>query len=152
MSLDYTLRWYIKIDENTVLKDVINQIYNKENLDIDFINNLLFSYEQSVFDAQTLDIWKDRLYNLIYLLYVNSKKTEAVMFYSLLKNEMNLKLFMSILLQRSVFNHFVAWKENLKESKSIVNIFKKRNNSEDEIDTKKIDEIILLLKKSWLNE
>ena len=152
MSLDYTLRWYIKSDENDVLKDVINQIYSKESLDIDFVNNLLFSYEQSVFDTQTLDIWKDRLYNLIYLLYVNSKKTEAVMFYSLLKSEMNLKLFMSIILQRSVFNHFIAWKENLKESKSIVNIFKKRNNSEDEVDTKKIDEIILLLKKSWLNE
>ena len=85
---------------------------------------------------------------MIYLLYVNSKKTEAVMFYSLLKNEMNLKLFMSILLQRSVFNHFVSWKENLKESKSIVNIFKKRNNAEDDVDTKKIDEIILLLKKT----
>ncbi len=152
LTKDYTLRWYIKADENSVLKELLDEIYNAESLDIDYVNNKIYSFENSIFDEKTLSIWKDRLYNLIYLLYVNSKKTEAVMFYALLKNELNLNLFKSILLQRSIFNHFVALKENLKESKSIVNIFKKRNNSTDELDVNKIDSIISFLKKSWLNE
>ncbi len=152
LTKDFTLRWYIKSDENSVLKKLLEELYSLETLDIDQINNKIYSFENLVFDESTMALWKDRLYNLIYLLYVNSKKTESVMFYSLLKSELNLNLFKSIILQRSIFNHFVALKENLKESKSIVNIFKKRNNSNDELDMNKIENIIEFLKKSWLNE
>ena len=152
MSLGHTIRWYVKSEENAELKNILNKIYNSEPISIDFINELMFSSENLVFDKSTLNMWKEKLYNLVYLLYVNSMKKEAVMFYSILKNESYMNLFKSILLQRSVFSHFVSLKEYLKESKSIVNIFKKRNNTDEEYDSKKIDEILELLRKSWLNE
>lgn len=152
MSLGHTLRWYIKSDENNELKILLDKIYNQQEISIDFINETMFESENLIFDELTLNSWKDKLYNLIYLLYVNSMKSEAVMFYSILKNESYLNLFKSILLQRSVFSHFLSLKEYIKESKSVVNIFKKRNNTEEEYNSKKIDEILDLLRKSWVNE
>ena len=152
MSLPHTLRWYIKSDENEELKILLDKIYNQQVPSIDFINESMYKSESLIFDEVTLNSWKDKLYNLVYLLYVNSMKQEAVMFYSFLKNDVSFNLFKSILLQRSVFSHFVTLKEYIKESKSVVNIFKKRNNTEDEYNSKKIDEILDLMRKSWLNE
>lgn len=147
LTKDYTLRWFINKDDNQILKAVADEMY-----DID----ILSSEEISSFHGKALAavddyIWKDRLVNLVYLLQTNSLKDEAGMFYSLLKNPKHYSLFKSILIQRSIFNYFVALKENQKESALTVNIFKKRNTSQYDYDCKKLENIISKLKKSWID-
>ena len=61
-------------------------------------------------------------------------------------------LFKQILLQRSVFNYFAGKREIIKDDKFTANIFRKRNSSETKLDSKKLDRIIDILKKNWLNE
>lgn len=152
LTKDYTLRWFIKADENEFVKRLIDKIYNKEDLTIEFVNEEFKLSIDSVFDDKTVKSWIDRLYNLIYLLSVNSESNDAVKFYSLLNNEELFSLFKSVILQRSVFNNFVILKENLKESLLTVNIFRKNNKRQAEYDAKKLDFIIDLLGKNWINE
>lgn len=147
LTKDYTLRWFISKDESTVLKDVVEEMYNQEDLSAENIS----SFHKKAMSAVDDVTWKNRLVNLIYLLQTNSSKNDASKFYSVLKNSEHYSLFKSILVQRSIFNHFIALKENQKESALTVNIFKKRNTSQYDYDIKKLDTIINKLKKSWID-
>lgn len=147
LTKDYTLRWFISKDESTILKDVVEEMYNQDDLNAENIS----SFHKKAMSAVDDVTWKNRLVNLIYLLQTNSSKNDASKFYSVLKNSEHYSLFKSILVQRSIFNHFIALKENQKESALTVNIFKKRNTSQYDYDIKKLDTIINKLKKSWID-
>lgn len=147
LTKDYTLRWFINKDDNQILKAVADEMYDIDILSSDEIS----SFHGKAMAAVDDYIWKDRLVNLVYLLQTNSLNDEAGMFYSLLKNPNHYSLFKSILIQRSIFNYFVALKENQKESALTVNIFKKRNTSQYDYDCKKLENIISKLKKSWID-
>lgn len=147
LTKDYTLRWFINKDESPVLKEVVEQMYNQEDLSAENIS----SFHKKAMSAVDDVTWKERLVNLIYLLQTNSSKNDASKFYSVLKNSEHYSLFKSVLVQRSIFNHFIALKENQKESALTVNIFKKRNTSQYDYDIKKLDTIINKLKKSWID-
>ena len=64
----------------------------------------------------------------------------------------SIPLFKQILVQRSVFSHFVLLKDNSKEPFITTNIFRKKNSPEYKYDTKKLEKIISLLRKSWIDE
>ena len=85
-------------------------------------------------------------------MFVNNAKNDAAMFKSILENENNFKIFKMVLMQRSVFNYFIAIRESSKESMFTTNIFRKKNNTEEKINVKKAEEIIKILKKNWINE
>lgn len=152
LTKDYTLRWFVKADEVLVLKQVTDDFYNAENLDNDLIKKGHDIVLDAIFDDNTILIWKEKLYNLIYLLLQNSQNTVAEMFYFLIKDESLFKSFKSILVQRSIFNHLFLLRENQKQSALTINIFKKRNTTEFEYDSKKLSDVIDILKKCWIDE
>ena len=152
LTKDYTLRWFIKADENSKLKEFIDILYSQDVLISDFVTEKFNEYLPLVFNDETNLIWQEKLYNLIYLLLTNYAPKDAIKFYSVLNNDDLLNVFKSVIMQRSVFSNFVILKENQKESLLTVNIFKKKNNNFSEYDSKKLDKIIDFLRKKWINE
>ena len=152
LTKSYTLHWFVKADEVPIIKQIADEFYSAEVLNRDLIKNGHDVLLQAIFDEETIKIWKDKLYNLVYLLSQNSQITVAEMFYFLIKDESLFNSFKSILVQRSIFNHLFLLRENQKQSALTINIFKKRNTSEFEYDSKKLTEIIDILKKSWIDE
>ncbi len=151
LTKEYSFRWYIKADENTALKNVVEKIYNEEP-SIEDLNAIVKSELENIFDDETQNIWKNRLMHCIYLLHNNDKKTDSEIFKSILQKEEHFNIFKSILIQRSIFNHFFMLKETAKESILTTNIFRKKEAEKNKIDTKKVQNIIELLKKNWINE
>lgn len=148
LTKDYTQRWFINKEGNSVLADVLEKIYNSELLDKEIISD----FHHCALAAFDENIWRQRILNLVYLLNENSKSKEAVIFNALLNNESLFNLFKSVIIQRSIFTYFMVLKENQNESLFTVNIFKKKNMANTSYDTKKIDNIIVILKKCWINE
>ncbi len=151
MAAEYTFRWFITPNDNKVIKKITEDIYLCKNLDISIVNNMIKDNIDNVFTDEVIKIWQERIYNLIYILRQNQKLKEADNFYTIIKDENAFKLFKYIILQRSIFNYFVALRENTKESFFTQNIFKKRNADENKYDIKKISEIIILLKEDWID-
>lgn len=151
LTKEYTMRWFITPEENSIINDLVEKIYNLPELDIEEINNSILSNIDNILNDDAISLWKNRIVNLIYLLHNNSDERNADIFYTMLNDEKYFKMFKSILLQRSVFNYFVAKKENLKDSKLTTNIFRLRNKSEEKYDIKKIEKIIEFLKRNWLD-
>ncbi len=151
LTKDYTLRWFISPSESNIVKELVSTFYDIEDIDISFINEEIKNNSDKIFDEISNNIWIDRLYNLIYLLRTNSLQNEADCFYTMLKKEEYFNLFKNILLQRSIFNYFVSLKESLKESLLTTNIFKRKNSNECKYDIKKIDNLIKIMKNSWID-
>ena len=147
---EYTLRWFLTPSDNDIIRDITENIYNQQSIDIKEINKMLKDNINNIFNAEITDIWINRFYNLIYILSNNDRKQEADIFYSILKNEELFELFKQIIVQRSVFNYFVALKENTKNSFFTTNIFRKRNSNENKYDIKQLNNIIDILKRGWL--
>lgn len=152
MAGESTFRWFLTPSDNDVIKQIMEYIYSLENIDVAQISEMLKNKTPDVFDEETEKLWINRIYNLIYILHNNEKSNEADIFYTIIKNEELFTLFKQILIQRSVFNYFVALKENLKESFFSKNIFKKRTAIENKYDVKKINTIIIELKRSWIDK
>lgn len=150
MAKEYTFRWFLTPSDNDVIEKIINDIYFIDKINIEIINKLLLDNIDNAFDNNTLNIWKNRFYNLIYILRQNNKLREADEFYSIVKQENLFQLFKQVILQRSIFNYFVAEKENTKESFLKKNIFKQKNNNKYEIN--KLNEIIEILKRGWVGK
>lgn len=151
LTKEYTLRWFITSNENNEVKDLVDKIYDFENLDIDEINLLVKNKISLVFNEENTLIWKNRVYNMIYLLKANCENKDSDKFYTILDNENYFNLFKSIIIQRSVFSHFVSLYENSKDIFNTPNIFTKRNSRESKYDIKKLKEIVEFLKKRWIN-
>ena len=151
LTKEYTLRWFITPEENKIIKEVVESIYSSDNLDINEIHSLLKNKLEILFTQEYTEIWLNRIYNLIYLLRNNARLKDADLFYTMLKSDEYILLFKEIIMQRSVFNNFVSKREHINDTKLTTNIFRMRNASENKLDIKKIEEIIDLLNRSWLN-
>lgn len=147
---DYTLRWFITPNENEFVKSVTDYIYSSEILNIEQVNSFIKEKIPVIFNDFVENIWKNRFYNLIYLLISNSEEKIANKFYTILNDSNYFSLFKEIIVQRSVFSHFVGLLENSKDSVLTTNIFAKRNSVEAKYDIKKLDSIVEFLKKSWI--
>ena len=151
LTKEYTFRWFICPSENKTIRNFVDEIYSMDELQIEYINENIKSRADNVFDNNTAKIWENRLLNLIYLLRSNSELKDADNFYTILKNDDYLKTFKLVIIQRSIFNHFIGLKENTKESFLTTNIFKKKSSNENKYDLKKLDKIISLLKRNWID-
>lgn len=152
LTKEYTYRWFLTSANSQAVKELTENIYNLESYDIKEINNMLIKAKNEIFDENCVQLWKDRIVNLIYILCCNSKEDDAAKFAYLLENEEMFNIFESILIERSVFNHFVILKDNLKNNKLTVNIFRKKAVDENKYDENKLNNIIKTLESSWIDE
>lgn len=152
LTKDYTLRWYISTSDNEKIKELISVIYNLKTDNIKTINNTIKEFMPAVWSKETINIWRNRIKNLIYILNENNKVDDAVTISYLLKNDNLFELFKQIIMQRSVFNNFTAIRENLKTSAFTANIFTKKNKKENVFYKKETDAVLNILKKGWFNE
>lgn len=152
LTKEFTFRWYIKPSENSVISMILDEIYNCSNINIEFVNELIKNNISNVFDDITRKTWIKRIEHCAYLLDTNMKKKEALIFYTLLYNVELFKIFEMVLIQRSIFNHFISLRELSKESILTTNIFRKKQAEKNKYDIKKIECVIKLLKKNWINE
>lgn len=151
LTKEYTLRWFITLNECKELKEIVEQVYNCESLDINEINSSIKEKIPFVFDEKNTKLWQDRFYNMIYLLRINCDNKHSDIFYTILKDENYFNLFKSIIMQRSIFSHFVSLYENTKDVFYTANIFTKRNSKDSKYDVKKLSAVIDYLKRNWIN-
>ena len=152
LAKEYTYRWFISSAESNSLQKIIDEIYNLDILNEDIIDKILIEAVNKVFDLKEENIWKNRLEQLVYLLKENSFEKDANLFFSVLQNDEFFTLFKQVILQRSIFNNLLLLNENVKKSSLPVNIFKKKTLDEEKYNIKKIEKIIVELKKYWINE
>ena len=152
LSKEYSYRWFINYNENSVLKELVEEIYNIDDIEIDKVNSILINYIDKIFDEKICNIWENRIKDLIYLLKENIKNNDYFIFLKMLKNDDLFYLFKQIILQRSIFNNILLLRENVKTSILPTNIFKKKTVNEEKYSIQKIDKIVSVLKKSWINE
>ena len=151
LSKEYSYRWFINYTENACLKQLVEEIYNLDEIKIESVNSILVNYIDKVFDENVCILWKNRIKDLIYLLKENVKNNDYFIFVEMIKDENLFYLFKQIILQRSIFNNILLLKENVKTSVLPTNIFKKKSVNEEKYSIQKIDKIVCVLKKSWLN-
>ena len=152
LTKEYTFRWYIKPSENKVLDEVIQNLYEQNEITIEYINSVVNNNINLIFDENITKIWKERIKQCIYLLFENDRKEDAKLFYTILMKDDNFQTFKFVILQRSIFNSFIAKKELSKENILTTNIFRKKQIQKENYDTKKIDKVITILKKNWIYE
>lgn len=152
LTKEYTFRWYIKPSENKVLDEVIQNLYEQNEITIEYINSVVNNNINLIFDENITKIWKERIKQCIYLLFENDRKEDAKLFYKILMKDDNFQTFKFVILQRSIFNSFIAKKELSKENILTTNIFRKKQIQKENYDTKKIDKVITILKKNWIYE
>ena len=152
LTKEYTLRWFITPSENILIKLLVDGIYKEDEPNIENINKKIKVNIDKIFDEKEVIIWENRFFNLIYLLINNSLLKEADNFYTILKNNDLFTLFKVVIIQRSIFNYYVGLKENIKESFFTTNIFRKKNTKSKSYDIKKIEKIINILKRHWIDE
>ena len=152
LTKEFTLRWFITPSENDVLKDIVQDYYNQSELNINYFDEKLISATDSVFDEKTVMAWKNKFYELIYILKSNNKSNDADKFYTIVENDELFNVFKLVTLQRSIYSHFTYLIENSKDNLLTTNIFKKRNSKNIKYDIKKLEKILDLLKKNWINE
>ena len=152
LTKEYTLRWFITPSENILIKLLVDGIYKEDEPNIEDINEKIKDIIDKIFDEKEVIIWQNRFFNLIYLLRNNSLLKEADNFYTILKNNDLFTLFKVVIIQRSIFNYYVGLKENIKESFFTTNIFSKKNATSKSYDIKKIEKIINILKRHWIDE
>ena len=152
LTKEYTLRWFITPSENILIKLLVDGIYKEDEPNIEDINEKIKDSIDKIFDEKEVIIWQNRFFNLIYLLRNNSLLKEADNFYTILKNNDLFTLFKVVIIQRSIFNYYVGLKENIKESFFTTNIFRKKNTKSKSYDIKKIEKIINILKRHWIDE
>lgn len=152
LTKEYTLRWFITPSENILIKLLVDGIYKEDEPNIENINKKIKDNIDKIFDEKEVIIWENRFFNLIYLLINNSLLKEADNFYTILKNNDLFTLFKVVIIQRSIFNYYVGLKENIKESFFTTNIFRKKNTKSKSYDIKKIEKIINILKRHWIDE
>ena len=152
LTKEYTLRWFITPSENILIKLLVDGIYKEDEPNIEDINEKIKDSIDKIFDEKEVIIWQNRFFNLIYLLRNNSLLKEADNFYTILKNNDLFTLFKVVIIQRSIFNYYVGLKENIKESFFTTNIFSKKNATSKSYDIKKIEKIINILKRHWIDE
>ena len=150
LTKEYTLRWFIDINNNKNAKDMFFEIYKLDNYEIDTINSIIKNHIDIIFDKEQIELWKNRLEELIHILDINNKEQETKMFLSILRNESLFNTFKGILLQRTVFNNIVRIKQDMKTKNEASNIFSKKNEVEDEFDIKLIEKLIKELQKNWI--
>ncbi len=151
LTKEYTYRWFLTASNSSELKQFTENIYNLDVYDINKINEMLIQTQHKIFDKDYDLIWRERLINLIYILDCNSKTDDASKFLYILKNDEMFNLFKSILLERSVFNHFYMLKDNIKDKKLTVNIFRKKAQEESNYSENKLNEILKILESNWMN-
>lgn len=152
LTKDYSFRWYIRPGENKELNEVIDNIYSQDDIDIDKLNTIIKENKEKIFNADKEDIWKKRILQCIYLLLQNKNRTDAELFYAILDNEDHFLTFKTVIIQRSIFNQFIAMREASKESLLTANIFRKKQIQKEKYDIKKIEKVINIIKKNWINE
>lgn len=152
LTKDYSFRWYIRPGENKELNEVIDNIYSQDDIDIDKLNTIIKENKEKIFNADQEDIWKKRILQCIYLLLQNKNRTDAELFYAILDNEDHFLTFKTVIIQRSIFNQFIAMREASKESLLTANIFRKKQIQKEKYDIKKIEKVINIIKKNWINE
>ena len=152
LTKEYTLRWFITPSENILIKLLVDGIYKEDEPNIEDINEKIKDSIDKIFDEKEVIIWQNRFFNLIYLLRNNSLLKEADNFYTILKNNDLFTLFKVVIIQRSIFNYYVGLKENINESFFTTNIFSKKNATSKSYDIKKIEKIINILKRHWIDE
>lgn len=152
LTKEYTYRWFISPSENETIKKITDNIYENDSVDIELINDMLRKSVSNVFNEYVINNWLKKLYNLIYILEINNMEKDANIFYSILNNECYFNIFKSVIIQRSIFNHFILLKENSKTNIFSSNLFKKKNSNDKKYDVKKIDRLIDIMSKSWINE
>ena len=152
LTKEYTLRWFITPSENILIKLLVDGIYKEDEPNIEDINEKIKDSIDKIFDEKEVIIWQNRFFNLIYLLRNNSLLKEADNFYTILKNNDLFTLFKVVIIQRSIFNYYVVLKEKIKKSFFTTNIFSKKNATSKSYDIKKIEKIINILKRHWIDE
>ncbi len=151
LTKEYTYRWFITSNENTKLKELIDCIYNMEQININDVNELVKSYSDEIFDEKTSYLWKNKVEELVYILKYNDLKDSSLKFQQIIDNDDIFKLFKSIIIQRSIFNNFIIIKDKEKETSKPINIFRKKVTTESKYNIKKIEEITYILQKQWIN-
>ncbi len=152
LTKEFTLRWFITPSENDALKDIVQDYYNQNELDINYFDKKLISETDSVFDEKTVMAWKNKFYELIYILKSNNKSNDADKFYTIVESDELFNVFKLVTLQRSIYSHFTYLTDNSKDNLLTTNIFKKKNSENLNYDIKKLEKILNLLKKNWINE
>ncbi len=151
LTKEYTYRWFLTDSNSIELKRFTDNIYNLDVYEIKKINEMLLETKNIIFDENCELVWKHRIINLIYILCKNSKCEDAAKFSYILENEEMFNLFKSILLERSVFNYFFMLKDNLKDKKLTVNIFRKKTQEENKYSENKLNAILKTLESNWIN-
>lgn len=150
LTEEYTFRWYLTPQDEILIEDIIKEIYNAGAEDISIINDIVKGYVKKIFTDNKIDVWKDRLQNVAYLLATDKKYEKSDMFLYITGDNDIFETFKFIILQRSIMNYLVSLTGNLKESFLPVNIFKKRTATETKYEVKNLEKLIILLKDSWI--
>ena len=152
LTLKYTYRWFITTEENKILKDLTDNICKLEKPDIETINQMFNQVKNDIFNNEIKDIWKNRLFELSYILSENDKQEIADKFLYIANNKDTFDLFLSIILQRSIVFNLAIIKNSQEENKKTINIFRRKTQPENTYNIKQIDEVLKVLKRNWINE
>lgn len=147
---DYIDKWFITVADNNNFNKLIDEIVTQENITIEEIEKFANESFKKIFDINTVKDFKERILNSSYLIYEFICKEDAEILYSITQNEDTFEKFKLDILQKSIYEHFIITRQNIKDVAGSTNIFKlKREKSVNKEQLVAIESIIKLLEDNW---
>lgn len=146
-ALPFIKKWFFTTRQVENLKDVVDKIYETQNIDV------AFDYFESVFYFDFKELIKNRL-KISALLYKEENFEIALALYSLCieNNGFLFDNFIKVLYKKSIYQHFLQVENDLVDSKKTLNIFflkNKQNEKLKKIDIKIVDKILNEIETTW---
>lgn len=147
---DYIDKWFITVSDNSNFKNLIEEITAVEGISIEQIEKIANEYFNKVFDKIAEKDLKERILNTSYLIYNYICKEDGEFLYSITQNKSSFEALKLDILQKSIYEHFVTARQNIKDVAGSTNIFKlKREKSINKEQLDNVERIIKLLEDSW---
>lgn len=146
---NYLDKWFFSADDDKNLREIIDNSLKQNVIDIKQIEtDINESFEKIWNDSATYQL-EQRIINTAYLIMETGKIKEAQVLYSILSSPKFKNELMLSIIRKSIYEHFLLMRENIKESQTTTNIFRLRQHKESTADIKKINDLIKNIEKNW---
>lgn len=141
--------WFYKAQDNELLAKVVDRINSKSDLDIKFIEGIIYVAVRTYFEDENLvELFKKRIILQAYLCLKSDMQNLANLLYTITLKEDMLKFALTFMYKKSVYVHYFEKVQEQNEADG--NIFSKKKKKNEKIALNNPVDILNLVEGAWV--
>lgn len=150
-STDHLDKWFFTVKDNKEFKELIDDYIHQENLTFDYIEKSVENSFDKIWNEKTKKLYYNNIITTSYLFGVTDFKDYSKILYSITFNPELEKKMQEDIIKKSIYGYFFNLKQTHKEFRFPTNIFRaKKEEKNDEIDSKTVDKILKAIEENWV--